>query len=144
MGVGKAKASGQMTVEFVVAFPVMIVIALVAVNAVLFFSDCASFDRLFRSSVCTYATSPAYGQGTEQSCSLVEQNLNESMGRDNLRIKVDSMGSGEGTVTYTGTMHFQPTLFGKGNLSGVFGLSFPSLSHEERIAVCVYKPGLVV
>ncbi len=144
MGVKEVRFSGQMTVEFVVAFPAMIAIALIAVNAGLFFSDCASFDRLFRSSVCTYAASPAYEQGLEQSCSLVEGAIGDAMGRENLQFTVDSSGSGEGTVTFTGVMRFQPTLFGKGNLSGAFGVSFPALSHEEKISVCVYKPGLVV
>ena len=45
------KTSGQMTIEFVVAFPAMIAVAFVAINAVLFFSDCASFDRVFRNAV---------------------------------------------------------------------------------------------
>ena len=88
MGIKEARFSGQMTVEFVVAFPAMMAIALIAVNAVLFFSDCASFDRLFRNSVCAYAASPAYEQGVEQSCSLVETALNDGMGRDNLQIAV--------------------------------------------------------
>ena len=90
------KTSGQMTIEFVVAFPAMIAVAFVAINAVLFFSDCASFDRVFRNAVCTYAQ-----------------------------------------------MYFEPTLFGKGRLSGVFGFSFPPLSHGEQISVSAYKPGLV-
>lgn len=61
------KVSGQMTIEFVVAFPAMIAVAFVAINAVLFFSDCASFDRVFRNAACTYAASPAYEQGTGES-----------------------------------------------------------------------------
>lgn len=39
---------GQMTVEFAVALPVVVVIAVIAVNALAFFSDCAAFDNLFR------------------------------------------------------------------------------------------------
>ena len=42
--------SGQMTVEFAVAFPVFVIVAVIAVNALLFFSDCAAFDRLARES----------------------------------------------------------------------------------------------
>lgn len=37
MGVMPNKTSGQMTIEFVVAFPAMIAVAFVAINAVLFF-----------------------------------------------------------------------------------------------------------
>lgn len=37
MGVMSNKTSGQMTIEFVVAFPAMLAVAFVAINAVLFF-----------------------------------------------------------------------------------------------------------
>ena len=57
----KGGSRGQMTVEFMVAFPCMIIVALIATNALLFFSECASFDRAFRQSVCTYAASPGHG-----------------------------------------------------------------------------------
>ena len=50
---------GQMTIEFVIAFPVALIIGFTAINAMLFFSECAAFDRLFRSSVYTYASSLA-------------------------------------------------------------------------------------
>ena len=84
------KTPGQMTIEFVVAFPAMIAVAFVAINAVLFFSDCASFDRVFRNAVCTYAASPAYEQGTGESCELIQSQLEESLSRDNLRFQVSS------------------------------------------------------
>lgn len=86
------KPPGQMTIEFVVAFPAMIAVAFVAINAVLFFSDCASFDRVFRNAVCTYAASPAYEQGTGESCGLIQSQLEESLSRDNLRFQVSSSG----------------------------------------------------
>lgn len=143
MGI-RAKTSGQMTIEFVVAFPAMIAVALVAVNAILFFSDCAAFDRIFRSSVCAYAASPAYEQGVDQSCALVESALGETMARENLQFQVFSSGHEGDTVVFSGQLRFEPTLFGKGSLSSVFGVSLPALSHEERIAVSAYKPGVVM
>ena len=39
---------GQMTIEFALLFPVMLMIALIACNSILFLSECASFDRIFR------------------------------------------------------------------------------------------------
>ena len=129
--------------EFVVAFPAMLAVALVAVNAILFFSDCAAFDRVFRNAVCTYAASPAYEQGVSDSCALIEAQLRDSMARENLNCQVSSSGVEGGTVTFSAQMRFLPTLFGKGTLSGVFGVSFPPLCHEERIVVSAYKPGLV-
>lgn len=143
MGVMFRKTPGQMTIEFVVAFPAMIAVAFVAINAVLFFSDCASFDRVFRNAVCTYAASPAYEQETGESCELIQSQLEESLSRDNLRFQVSSSGVEGGMVTFSAQMYFEPTLFGKGRLSGVFGFSFPPLSHGEQISVSAYKPGLV-
>lgn len=143
MGAMFRKTPGQMTIEFVVAFPAMIAVAFVAINAVLFFSDCASFDRVFRNAVCTYAASPAYEQGTGESCELIQSQLEESLSRDNLRFQVSSSGVEGSMVTFSAQMYFEPTLFGKGRLSGVFGFSFPPLSHGEQISVSAYKPGLV-
>ncbi len=134
---------GQMTVEFVAMFPVMLVIALTAVNAVLFLSDCAAFDRTFRNAVCTYAASPAYGQGPEQSSALVQAAVEEEFAEENLNISVSSSGVEGGIVSFSGKLSFEPTLFGKGKLTGAFGVSFPALSHESKLSVSAYKPGAV-
>ena len=42
---------GQMTVELAAAFPVLIIVAVIAVNALAFFSECAAFDNVFRDAV---------------------------------------------------------------------------------------------
>lgn len=134
---------GQMTIEFVIAFPVALVIALVSINAVLFFSECASFDRLFRFAVCTYAVSPAYEQSVEQSCAYISEELSAEFSEENLSVEVSSSGTEGGLVTFRALLNFQPTLFGNGTLSGVFGVSFPPLKHQEEITVDVYKPGVL-
>ena len=133
---------GQMTIEFVIAFPVALIIALVAINTVLFFSECAAFDRSFRSLVCTYASSPAYEQDVGRSCAQVSEALHGEFDSEQVDIEVSSSGSSGGLVEFKGTLQFSPTLFGKGSLSGVFGVSFPSLTHQESIVVDVYKPGV--
>lgn len=142
--IGKASQSGQMTVEFVVMFPVALVIALVAVNATLFFSECAVFDRAFRSAVCTYAVSPAAGQSVGESCALVSAAVEEACAADNLSVSVETSGTEGSIVEFRGVLRFAPTLFGAGPLSGAFGVSFPELSHQEAISVCAYKPGVIV
>ena len=50
MGVAQADARerGQMTVELAVVFPALLAVAVIAVNALLFFSECAAFDRVAR------------------------------------------------------------------------------------------------
>lgn len=136
--------SGQMTIEFVVMFPVAIIIALVAVNAVLFFSECAAFDRAFSGAVNTYAVSPAYEQGTDQSCALVRSELESAFAADNLSVEVASSGQNGGVVQFSGVLSFQPTLFASGTLGGAFGVSFPSLRHEVKLGVSAYKPGVIL
>lgn len=144
MAMMKIARSGQMTVEFVAMFPVALVIALTAVNAMLFFSECASFDREFRSAVCTQAVSPKYGQSVEQSCAIIEGQLAETYSEEHLAVTVSSEGTAGTTVKFTGELAFSPTLFGKGALTGVFGVSFPSLRHATSISVDVYKPGVIL
>lgn len=131
-----------MTVEFVVMFPVAIVLALTCVNAVLFFSECAQFDRLFRTSVCTQAASPAYSQTTQESCGLIQADLAPSFSAENLEVQVTSSGAQDGLVSFTGELSFAPTLFGHGRLQGAFGVEFPKLTHRQQLTVDVYRPGV--
>ncbi len=135
--------SGQMTVEFVVAFPVILAVAVIAVNALLFFSECAAFDRIAREAVRVHATSPAYGQELEQSRAQVQAAIEESFDRPYVDVSVAVEGMSLGHVTFTATLEFHPTLFGMGLKSQVFGVSLPSLKHAASFAVDVYKPGIV-
>lgn len=141
---GNGLLRGQMTVEFVAMFPAAMVIALVAVNALLFFSDCAAFDRAFRSAVCTYAGSPAYEQSAAESCALVERALDQGFDAEHLDCEVSSEGVEGGLVTFRGVLRFAPTLFTAGALNGAFGVSFPPLEHTSSITVDMYKPGVIV
>ena len=69
MGVRElSRVRGQMTVELAVALPVLIIVAVIAVNALTVFADCAAFDRAFRQTVRAYATAPAYGESPEAAC----------------------------------------------------------------------------
>lgn len=143
--VALAKTSqGQMTVEFVVMFPVALVIALVAVNAILFFSECAVFDRVFKTSVTSLAVSPAYGQSIDQSCSEIQHALEETAASDYVDVSVSSSGVQGGLVVFQAELSFSPTLFGSGALTGVFGVSFPALLHTSQMTVEVYKPGVIL
>ncbi len=138
------KYSGQLTVEFVVIFPVALVVALVAVNATLFFSECAAFDRIFNTSVTSLAVSSGYGQSVSQSCSAIQQALQEEANSQWCDVAVTSSGAQGGLVTFKAKLLFTPTLFGSGALSGAFGVSFPKLTHQSSMTVEVYKPGVVI
>lgn len=138
-----AETKGQATVEFAIALPVLIIVAAIAVNALLFFSDCAAFDRMFRNAVRIHAASPAYGQDSAQSCALIEQTLASAFARDGLEVEVSSRGGGAGHTTFTATLFFAPTLFGSAPVTEVFGVAMPRLSHVSSMTIDQYKPGVI-
>lgn len=81
---------GQMTVELAAAFPVLIIVAVIAVNALAFFSECAAFDNVFRDAVRVHVTSPAAGQGIEQSSALVQTALSAAFDAENEAVRVSA------------------------------------------------------
>lgn len=135
---------GQMTVEFVVALPAMLAVAVVTLNAVLFFSECAAFDRLARQAICTHAAAPAYGQSSAQVTGIVESELNQQFDRDYLQVSVAAEGHSPGYVRYTATLAFTPTLVGRSFSGSVFGISITPLLHRTQITLDPYKPGAIV
>lgn len=139
-----ARASGQMTVELAVVFPVLMVVAVVAVNALLFFSECAAFDRMVRDVVRIQAASPAYGQGLEQSRALVADTVSQSLDRPYLDMRVAVEGVQGGCARFTATLEFSPTLFGLGMRSSVLGVALPHLEHSVSMTVDPYKPGVLL
>ena len=95
---------GQMTVELAAAFPVLIIVAVIAVNALAFFSECAAFDNVFRDAVRVHATSPAAGQGIEQSSALVQTALSAAFDAENEAVRVSAEGVSGGHTRFTGTL----------------------------------------
>ena len=138
----KHGSKGQMTIEFAVMFPVMLMIAVIAFNSMMFLSQCAAFDRLFRNAVCVYAPSPASEQGPDQICALITNDLDAFSEKDSLDCSVSSNGRSDGLVTYTGTLFYTPTLFGTHPLRQVFGVALPSIEHNVQMTVDHYRPGV--
>lgn len=135
---------GQMTVELAVALPVLLTVALVVVNAAVFFGQCAAFDNLFCDAVRVHAVSPAYGQGVAQSEALVREAMAEAFPEENVEVEVMAEDAGLGHTRFTGVLRFSPTLFGYPFRSEVFGVAFPRLAHRAQIVVDCYKPGVLL
>ena len=133
---------GQMTIEFAVMFPVMLMIALVAFNSIMFLSQCAAFDRIFRESVCVYAPSPASDQASGQICAQINSELESFQEKDYLECTVASSAQSNGLTTYRGTLAYTPTVFGAYPLRQVFGVALPSIDHTVQMTVDSYKPGV--
>lgn len=134
---------GQMTVELAVVFPVAIAVAAMAVNALLFFGECAAFDRAFPQAVRVYAASPAYGETAVGNAALVQSEMAASFDADYLSVGVSASEEGLGHVRFKGVLDFAPTLFGMGLRSEIFGVSLPHLTHEASYVIDPYKPGVI-
>ena len=122
----------------------MLAIALICVNALLFFDACAVFDRQFRLAVTTYATSPAHGVGQSGGQGLVQSALDEVFDADYIQTSVSVSGASPGWVTYSGKLDFTPTLFGRSFSGNAFGVSLPPLSHSVSVTIDPYKPGALL
>lgn len=133
---------GQASVELMTVLPVAIILATVAVNALLFFSDCAAFDRIARNAARTYAASPAYGEELGDSTASIQAALDASFSRNNLSCEVSTTSSGS-FVRVKAKLSFAPTLFGLGLKQEILGVSLPKLTHETSLTVCRYRPGVI-
>ena len=138
------RESGQATIELAIAMPVLIIVAVIAVNAMTFFSQCAVFDRVAAEAVRVHATSPPYGQTVDQAASLVKQEVKSQLDAENLEVEVSHGVIGTDFDEFTATLRFYPTLFGMGLRSQVLGVSLPCLTHEAKYVVDSYKPGVIV
>lgn len=133
---------GQMSIEFAVMFPVMLLVALIAFNCIMLLAQCSAFDRIFRESVCTYAPSPASDQGSAQICANIASELETFQEKDYLNCSVSSSELSSGMTKYLGTLSYTPTVFGAYPLRQVFGVSLPPIDHVVQITVDSYKPGV--
>ena len=139
-----AGRSGQMTVELAAALPVLLVVALLAVNAMTFFGQCALFDRAAHQAIRVHAASPAYGQSAGQTCDLVRADIVAALGAPNTEVSVSYSAAGRDLQRYTATLEYAPTLFGLGLRSQFLGVSVPRLAHASVYVVDSYKPGVII
>ena len=146
----------QATVEMTVVTPVLLVLALIVYNVMVFASAVARFDRVVPDIVLAHAVAPE-GEGDESSidasATVQTQILNVMEGYD-LQIEVSSeqgaatsdggLLSLSGTFrTYTCTMHYEPW---PSSLS-IAGLSLGApaqLSHERVVTIDPWRPGVVM
>ncbi len=146
----------QATVEMAVVTPVLLVLALIVYNVMVFASAVARFDRVVPDIVLAHAVAPE-GEGDESSidasATVQTQILNVMEGYD-LQIEVSSeqgaavsdggLLSLSGTFrTYTCTMHYEPW---PSSLS-IAGLSLGApaqLSHERTVTIDPWRPGVVM
>lgn len=131
---------GQMSIEFVIAFPVMIMIACIMFNACLFLSECASFDRLSKDAIRSKGTSPAYQASTDTCASEICDDLSHSFDASYEHVDVEVETCAYDQVRYTAKLSLHPTLFGQDFSGNIFDVSISPVCHESALVVCPYNP----
>lgn len=137
-------SEGQATVELMVVLPVAIIVGVIAVNALLFISDCAQFDRLACQAVRACVPSSAHHVGVDAACGQVQSVLSESFSTERLSTSVSAESISGGHVSVTACLDYSPTLFGMGFRDQILGIDLPQLHHEVSLTVDRYHPGVVI
>lgn len=145
----------QMTVELAVVVPVVIVVALVAVNLMRFVEACAAFDQAALDAVVTYGVAPEGEQSELSAVDQVRSALEKSLGREGsceVEVRSDPVG-GDGQeaafaispllTRYVCTLVYYPWPT-KVRLPGITYAAPFSLTHERELVVDRYRPGVVV
>lgn len=136
----KRSESGQMTVEFMAMLPVLLMIAFITYNALLFFSECAAFDRVFRQSTVAHAVSPHTAH--EDTLRSIDGVLQTNFEHDYLEWELAYEPISTQLVRYEATLEFIPTFFGNGAIHSVFDVTLPCLTHHIALVVDPYNPGV--
>lgn len=146
----------QATVEMAVVTPVLLVLALIAYNVMIFAGAVARFDRVVPDIVLAHAAAPG-GEGDESSIdasATVQAQIQNAMEGYDLQVEVSSeqgTASSDGGLlslsgtfrTYTCTMHYEPWPSSL-SIAGV-SLGAPAvLTYERAVTVDPWRPGVVM
>lgn len=147
----------QATVEMAVVAPVLIVLALIVYNLMVFVAATARFDRVAPDIVLACGVTPS-GEGEEGdggAAAEVRERLEEAMAGYELEIEV-TVVEGEGGAddssllalvgvlrTYTCSMSYRPWPSGL-SVAGVEMGAPARLKHERAVTIDPWRPGVVL
>jgi CBS domain containing-hemolysin-like protein len=138
------RVCGQMTIEFMAIFPIVIIVACIAVNGIQFVSECAAFDVQAKNAVRAYAASPGFGDDAESVTAQIDDALSRQFSSEALSVSVDSSAISGEMVCYTARLDYAPNLFGFGFKDSVLGVALPHLKHHVSLVVDPYRPGMML
>lgn len=148
---GEARA--QATVEMVIVVPVLLVLALITYNIMMFLSAVARFDRVAPDIVLAHAVAGA-GDSETSAVGTVIGELEDAMGSYDVDVNVTCAEDGQtgagalfalvgGQRTYRCTLIFTPWPSGF-SIAGV-SLGAPlKLEHTREVVVDPWRPGVVM
>lgn len=132
---------GQMTIELLVALPVVLVIALIVFNALTFFGLCAEYDRVARNAVRVYAAAPS-SEAAGEMAAEVSAAIDATLRCPTAESTVEGSAGTVAPATFTCELAYWPTLFGLGLRSEIFGVPLPALRHRIELSTFSYDPVL--
>lgn len=145
---------GQMTVELAVLTPVVIVIALVALNLMGYVEACAAFDQASLDAVLAHGVAPSGEQSSERAVEEVAAALEEAVGREGrceVEVRAEAVGERSGGTSfavsplltrYVCTLTYRPWPRSL-RLPGVTLEAPVALRHERELVVDRYRSGVV-
>jgi len=149
--------SGQMAVELAVLVPVVLVVALTALNLMRFVEACAVFDRVALDAVISQGVAPSGAQQELTAVAAVESCIDSALASDRCTVSVVAQGASQPTKAGTGlTFPVSPLLTtfvctlsyhpwpGSFTIAGVAYDSPLVLTHSRSIVVDRFRPGVVV
>lgn len=148
------EARAQATVEMAVVTPVLIVLALIVYNLMVFMAATARFDRVAPDAVLAHAVSPVSdGDAAAAGTDTVRLQLERAMEGYAVEIEVvEETGDAESDAllslvgaqrTYRCAMVYRPWPQGLG-IAGVSMGAPLSLRHERPVTVDPWRPGVVM
>ena len=151
---GLREERAQATVEMAVVTPVLLVLALIAYNVMIFAGAVARFDRVVPDIVLAHAVAPGGDEGSIDASATVQAQIQDAMEGYDLQVEVSSeqgttssdggLLSLSGTFrTFTCTMHYEPWP----SLLSIAGVSLGApavLTHERAVTVDPWRPGVVM
>jgi hypothetical protein len=136
-------SKGQLAVEYVVCMPVVLIVALIALNTGCYLGACALFDRSFAEAVRIHASAPAYGQDDRAICTALQHDLEYAQRGDNLSVSVESEATAGGLKRYSATLGYAPLITGPLR-DYIMGVPMPYLDHVQSITIHQYRPGVML
>lgn len=130
--------AGQMTIEFAVVFPVLVIVAFIALQGIAFAGDCVAFDEVARDVIRRQADD---GYEGADGAGEVAVSIEEALGLEHIEVEATCEKNLAGHVRYEVTMHYTPPL-----LKGVtvFGSGVPRLTHGVSLTISPYRKGVVI
>ena len=146
------EGTAQATVEMAIVAPVLIVLAIIVYNVMVFTSAVARFDRVAPDIVIAHGVSPA-GDGKEDAADVIAVQLREAMEGYEVEIEVVCEQEEDPATTiltlivsprtYRCTMRYTPWPTGIAIAGVPIGAPL-ALTHERAVAVDPWRPGVIV